>query len=90
MPGIPPSTLPPGRQMGTMPNTGSMPTNTDIVPGNQRPDPGAAPSAPGPGQRPFGNRPQEPPLPGISAPGMPAAPPSKFSRKAQGRLGKCP
>lgn len=75
----PPMSMP-GRAMGNIPATTSMPTSANPVPGNQRNEPGTPPS---PG-RAFGTG----MIPDPSLPGsLPPGPPSKFSRRAQGRLG---
>ena len=78
--GPPPPLSMPGRAMGNMPATSSVPTSAKPVPGNQRDEPGTPPS---PG-RAFGTG----MIPDPSLPGsLPPGPPSKFSRRAQGRLG---
>lgn len=81
MTGAPQGMMPPNHP--TMPIPGSMNTQAESVPDNSRGGPG---SPGGPGFT--GNNQQSLPgmLPGMQN-GKPAGPPSKFSRKAQGRLG---
>lgn len=74
---------PPGLPIGNIPSTMSMPTNANPILGNQRNEPGTPPS---PGTKAFGTFPN-PAIPGKPGSGLPAGPPSKFSRKAQGRFG---